>query len=113
MAAILARRRPSKLELQPSSHARPLILLAAAFLCVLSGYALADEAVVAPAFTAMGADGENFSLSDFSGAPLILHITNIEIPLCVECEESLKGQVEELARLRAMHPEVQIATLNL
>lgn len=112
MAAILARRRPNK-ETQPSSPAMPLILLAAAFLCVLSGYALADEIVVAPAFTATGADGENFSLSDFSGAPLILHITNIEIPLCVECEESLKGQVEELARLRAMHPEVQIATLNL
>ncbi len=101
------------MELLPSSPAMPSILLAAAFLCVLSGYALADEAVVAPAFTATGADGENFSLSDFSGAPLILHITNIEIPLCVECEESLKGQVEELARLRAMHPEVQIATLNL
>ena len=101
------------MELMPSSPAMPSILLAAAFLCVLSGYALADEAVVAPAFTATGADGENFSLSDFAGAPLILHITNIEIPLCVECEESLKGQVEELARLRAMHPEVQIATLNL
>lgn len=112
MAEILSSRRPNK-DTQPSSHARPLILLAAAFLCVLSGYALADEAVVAPAFTATGADGENFSLSDFAGAPLILHITNIEIPLCVECEESLKGQVEELARLRAMHPEVQIATLNL
>ena len=42
-----------------------------------------------------------------------MHITNIEVPLCVECEKSLKGQVEELARLMAMDPEVQIVTLNL
>jgi len=75
--------------------------------------ALAGDGVAAPDFTARAADGKNFSLSDFSGSPLILHITNIEIPLCIECEKSLQGQVEELARLRQMHPEVQIATINL
>ena len=78
-----------------------------------SGQALAEEAVKAPDFNATGADGKNFSLSGFSGSPLILHITNIEIPLCIECEKSLQGQVEELARLKVMHPEVQIATINM
>ena len=71
------------------------------------------EGVLAPDFVATGTDGKNFSLTDFRGAPLVLHITNIEVPLCVECEKSLKGQVEELARLMAMDPEVQIVTLNL
>lgn len=89
------------------------ILLLAASLCLISCQALAAEAIKAPQFTATGTDGKNFTLSDFSGSPLILHITNIEIPLCVECEKSLKGQVEELAKLKSMHPEVQIATLNL
>jgi len=44
---------------------------------------------------------------------VVLHITNIEIPLCVECEKSLKGQLSELARLKAMDPGAQIVTLNL
>jgi cytochrome c-type biogenesis protein len=71
------------------------------------------EGVLAPDFSATGSDGKNFSLSDFRGAPLVLHITNIEVPLCVECEKSLQGQVEELARLMAMDPKAQIVTLNL
>ena len=79
----------------------------------LSSPVLAEEAIKAPQFTALGADGKNFSLSDFADEPLILHITNIEIPICVECEESLKGQVEELVKLKAMHPDVQIVTLNM
>lgn len=81
---------------------------------ILCSSASAEEvAIYAPQFHASGLDGQNFSLSDFAGAPLILHITNIEIPLCIECEKSLKGQVLELARLKAMHPEIQIATINL
>jgi cytochrome c-type biogenesis protein len=89
------------------------IFFSLAQLTLLCSPALANEAIAAPWFSAMDVDGKNFSLSDFAGSPLILHITNIEVPLCIECEESLKGQVEELAKLKAMHPEVQIATLNL
>ncbi|MGV8174441.1 MAG: cytochrome c biogenesis protein CcdA [Methanothrix sp.] len=94
---------------------RPILLITffAILLLFFSGQALAEEAVIAPQFVAQGVDGENFSLSDFAGSPLILHITNIEVPLCIECEKSLKGQVEELARLKATHPDVHIATLNL
>ena len=72
-----------------------------------------SEPVKAPDFSATSTDGRNFSLSDFRGAPLVLHITNIEIPLCVECEKSLKGQVQELAKLSVIDPKVQIVTLNL
>ncbi|MFZ2471957.1 MAG: cytochrome c biogenesis protein [Methanothrix sp.] len=90
-----------------------ILFFAMACQALFSSPALAAQAIKAPEFTATGVDGKNFSLSDFAGSPLILHITNIEIPLCVECEESLKGQVEELARLKTMHPAVQIATLNM
>jgi cytochrome c-type biogenesis protein len=78
-----------------------------------TAHANADEGIVAPNFSAVGLDGRNYSLEDLRGAPVVLHITNIEIPLCVECEKSLKGQIEELARLKAMDPAAQIVTLNL
>ena len=74
--------------------------------------ALADEAQ-APDFFATSWDQRSFNLSDFMGSPVVLHITNIENPLCIECEKSLSGQVEELAALKASYPNVQIVTLNL
>jgi cytochrome c-type biogenesis protein len=89
-----------------------ICLLFSAALCLSINPAFA-EGVLAPDFSATSSDGKNFSLSDFRGAPLVLHITNIEVPLCVECEESLKGQVQELARLMASDPKIQIVTLNL
>jgi len=97
-----------------------MLLTAAAFfsLCIIALFfftisAAALDLAKAPDFTATDANGRNFSLSDFRGSPLVLHITNIEVPLCVECEVSLKGQVNELIRLKAMQPDVQIVTLNL
>jgi cytochrome c-type biogenesis protein len=101
---------PSKKRLQ---SAVLILLFALTCQALISSPVFAADAIKAPQFSATGVDGKNFSLSDFAGAPLILHITNIEIPLCVECEESLKGQVEELARLKAAHAGVQIATVNM
>jgi len=72
-----------------------------------------NSAVIAPDFTATDLNGRTFNLSDFQGEPLVLHITNIEIPLCRECETHLKDQVKELAALKAADPNVQIVTLNL
>lgn len=71
------------------------------------------QAVRAPDFRGTDLDGRNISLNDFKGAPLILHITNIEIPLCRECEKDLRGQLEELAELKARYRGAQIVTLNL
>ena len=98
---------------RPFWPALPIILSLFGLILFSAVPALAEEAVHAPDFNATGTDGKSFSLSGFSGSPLILHITNIEIPLCIECEKSLQGQVEELARLKKMHPEAQIATINM
>lgn len=103
-------RKADKRKLQSAAFIFFFTLAAISF---FSSPVFAGEVIPAPQFTAMGLDGKNFSLSDFRGSPLILHITNIEIPLCVECEKSLKGQVEELAKLKAIDPAVQIATFNL
>ena len=87
-------------------------LFALLFISLSISPALADEAQ-APDFFATSWDQRSFNLSDFMGSPVVLHITNIENPLCIECEKSLSGQVEELAALKALDTNVQIVTLNL
>jgi len=91
-------------------HACIISLFSLLFLS--AGPVLAEE-LQAPDFSATSWDNRSINLSDLRGSPVVLHITNIEDPLCIECEESLLGQVEELAALKAMHPDVQIVTLNL
>ena len=101
---------PDRKKLQSAAFVFFFALVA---LALFSSPVFAGETIKAPQFIAAGVDGKNFSLADFRGSPLILHIINIEIPLCVECEKSLKGQVEELARLMVLDPSIQIVTLNL
>ena len=45
--------------------------------------------------------------------PSILYITNIESPICRECEEVLSAQTAEIARLAAEHPDADITTINI
>ena len=68
---------------------------------------------LAPDFEAIDLDGNPVGLADLHGRSLILHITSIEVPLCIECEEAIRGQVEELARLKSANPETEIVTINL
>lgn len=97
----------------PHSHILLVSILSLFLLLSISiSPAFADE-MQAPDFSATSWDQKSFNLSDFTGSPVVLHITNIENPLCIECEESLKGQVEELAALKALDTNVQIITLNL
>ncbi len=79
-------------------------------------FAVSDDAVganLAPNFEAVDLDGKTIELGDFDGEALILHITNIETPLCIECEEALKAQVQELQRLKEVNPEAEIVTINV
>jgi cytochrome c-type biogenesis protein len=57
--------------------------------------------------------GMNFSLSDFSGNVIILHFTALETPICIECEEEMKGQIKELKQLHNLGENVTIITVNL
>ena len=56
-----------------------VILTSLFFLNLSTG--LAQEAK-APDFQAVDLDGKNISLSDYQGEVVLLHITNIEDPLC-------------------------------
>jgi cytochrome c-type biogenesis protein len=52
-------------------------------------------------------------LSDSKGKALLLQITNIENPLCRECETSLDAQTRELQKLKEKDPTAEIITLNI
>lgn len=45
--------------------------------------------------------------------PSLLYITNIESPICRECEEVLSAQTSEIARLAAEHSDADIITINI
>jgi cytochrome c-type biogenesis protein len=72
---------------------------------------LADE-IKAPDFAAFDENGVEFSLTDYIGEVLIMHITGLETPLCIECLEEMTGQLEELEKLSESNM-VNILTLNL
>lgn len=73
---------------------------------------LADK-TKAPDFQAIDLGGNNISLSDFQGAPVLLHITNIENPLCRECENALQNQTRQISLLSERYPGIKIVTLNV
>lgn len=90
-----------------------LIILGIIYAASASSDVVGHTTNLTPDFHVEDQSGDRFSLADFKGEPLILHITNIENPLCIECEESLKSQIEELQKLKEMHPNVTLITLNM
>jgi len=86
------------------------IIFSIFFIC--SSPALSQVAM-APDFQAVDLDGKNVSLSDYQGEPVLLHITNIENPLCRECENALDAQTLQLSQLAEKDPGVNIITLNV
>ncbi|HPC89285.1 MAG TPA: cytochrome c biogenesis protein CcdA [Methanothrix sp.] len=72
-----------------------------------------ETKALAPDFQAVDCQGRSLSLSDYRGESLLLHITNIENPLCRECEHVLSAQTGQLSLLAKEHPEINIVTLNI
>jgi len=64
-------------------------------------------------FTAVDENGIEFSLSDFRGNVTLIHITGLETPLCIECEEEMIGQLEQLEILSKSNDDVKIITINI
>ena len=87
-----------------------VILSSVFFICTSS--ALSQEAL-APDFQTVDLDGKNVSLSDYRGEVVLLHITNIENPLCRECEHALNAQTSQLSLLAQKDPGIRIITLNV
>jgi cytochrome c-type biogenesis protein len=67
----------------------------------------------APDFTAVDENNVEFSLSDYKGYVTLMHVTGLETPLCIECEEEMVGQLNELDTLSKINDYVKIITLNI
>ena len=90
-----------------------LLIVLVALFSLNSTLGSSAEPIPAPDFEAADQSGQNFSLSDFGGAVVVLHITNIESPLCVECEKTLAAQIGQLQQLVENKPDVNLITLNV
>lgn len=87
-----------------------LLVLSLAALPITHG----EETHPAPLFDAVTVDGRFFSLNESRGNVTMLHIQNFESPICMECEEELREQIIELAKLEEMeHTHITIVTLNM
>ena len=90
-------------------HLLLILILAMLF----SSFPGASQEAQAPDFQATDLDGKSQSLEDYRGEVVLLHITNIENPLCRECEHALNAQTSELERLKQIDPNLEIITLNV
>jgi cytochrome c-type biogenesis protein len=87
-----------------------IVLILMMLFCSFPGL---SQDVQAPDFQATDLDGNSQSLEDYRGEVVLLHITNIENPLCRECEHALNAQTSELERLKEKDPSLEIITLNV
>ncbi len=71
------------------------------------------EVKPAPDFTATDEHGVEFSLSDYQGNVVILHFTQVEEPVCIECLKEMKGQIVELEKLSDSNQNVTVITINI
>ncbi len=89
-----------------------IFVILSSLLILSSSTGLSQEGS-APDFQAVDIQGNNVSLSDFRGEVVLLHITNIENPLCRECEQALNAQTSQLSLLAQKDPKINIVTLNV
>jgi cytochrome c-type biogenesis protein len=99
-----------KKSLIPGSISLFLVLIS---VVLLSSFSCQSIEAKAPDFQAVDLDGNNITLSDFRGEAVFLHITNIENPLCRECEHALQAQTRQLSLLSQKYPGTKIITLNV
>ncbi len=93
-----------------------LIIAAAIILATVGTFAMsrnvAAEIVPAPDFTAVDHLGRTFSLNESLGKVTMIHVTQLESPICIECEAHMVDQMRELAELQN-DPDISVITLNV
>lgn len=82
-------------------------------LMLFGSFPVSSQEAQAPDFQAIDLDGKSQSLEDYKGEVVLLHITNIENPLCRECEHALNAQTRELEKLKQKDPSLEIITFNI
>ncbi len=91
-----------------------VILLLSFLVADYLGQGREGEIVLATDFTATDHLNRTFSLNDFAGQITIIHVTQLENPLCIECEGQMRDQIRELETLaESSDPNISIITLNI
>jgi len=67
----------------------------------------------APDFTAVDENGVEFSLREYHGKVVILHFTQLEEPVCIECLTEMRSQIEELKKLSEFTQNATVITVNI
>lgn len=58
--------------------------------------------------------GGQVSLADNSGKVTVIHFTQLENPLCIECESYMRQQIEEIESIAASgNPDIDVITINI
>ena len=71
------------------------------------------EVMPAPDFTVVDENGVEFSLNDYQGNVVIIHFTQLEEPVCIECLKEMRGQIEELKKLSDSNSNATVITVNI
>lgn len=98
-----------------------MISVSVAVVIVLAGFLMywADRSprgVYEPAhlFASTDFTGTEFTLSENTGKVTILHFTQLENPLCIECEDYIQGQINELeALVESENAMIEVITVNI
>jgi len=88
------------------------ITISLLLILLVSSLVTSEDYVSSPDFTTTDENGNEFTLNDYSGEIIIMHITGLETPLCIECLEEMTGQLNELEKL-AQTTNINILTVNL
>jgi cytochrome c-type biogenesis protein len=65
-------------------------------------------------FTVVDRLGEQVSLADNLGRVTIIHFTQLENPLCIECETYMHQQIQEIESIAASgNPDIDVITVNI
>lgn len=68
----------------------------------------------AEVFTVDDRLGEQVALADNLGKVTVLHFTQLENPLCIECETYMHQQIEEIEKMAASgNPDMEAITVNI
>ena len=90
------------------------ILLLSFLVADYYGQGREGEIVPATNFTATDHLNRTFSLNQSAGKVTILHVMQLESPLCIECESHMRDQINELAAIADNNDQnVSIITLNI
>ena len=89
------------------------LCIALLLLSLGNGIIAGEKIRPAPEFSVVDHEGATWNLSEQRGRVVLLHFTQLEYPLCLECEASIIAQLRQVQALVAEDLNLTILTINL